>query len=117
MRVDEFGSGDVLRVLRPIWNVKRETAQRVRQRISAVMKAAIADGHRLDNPAGDALTRRCRSGPATPEGGASVPGRIPHTCRECDRQRLRLASAGATRPQLEYALIEMIERYLLDDDG
>ena len=56
MRVDEVGSGDVLRTLRPIWNAKRETAQRVRQRISAVMKAAIADGYRLDNPAGDALT-------------------------------------------------------------
>ena len=63
MRVDEIGSGDVLRVLRPIWNVKRETAQRVRQRISAVMKAAIADGHRPDDPAGDALTA------ALPKGG------------------------------------------------
>ena len=63
MRVDEIGSGDVLRALRPIWNAKRETAQRVRQRISAVMKAEIADGHRLDNPAGNALTA------ALPKGG------------------------------------------------
>ena len=63
MRVDEIGSGDVLRALRPIWNEKRETAQRVRQRISAVMKAAVADGYRLDNPAGDALTA------ALPKGG------------------------------------------------
>ena len=63
MRVDEIGSGDILRALRPIWNAKRETAQRVRQRISAIMKAAIADGHRLDNPAGDALTA------ALPKGG------------------------------------------------
>ena len=63
MRVDEIGSGDVLRALRPIWNTKRETAQRTRQRISAVMKAAIAAGHRLDNPAGDALAA------ALPKGG------------------------------------------------
>ena len=63
LRVDEIGSGDVLRALRPIWNAKRETAQRTRQRISAVMKAAIAAGHRLDNPAGDALTA------ALPKGG------------------------------------------------
>ena len=63
MHVDEISSDDVLRALRPIWNAKRETAQRVRQRISAVMKAAIADGHRLDNPAGDALTA------ALPKGG------------------------------------------------
>lgn len=63
MRVDEIGSGDILRALRPIWNAKRETAQRVRQRISAVMKSAIAAGHRPDNPAGDALTA------ALPKGG------------------------------------------------
>ena len=63
MRVDEIGSGDVLRALRPIWNAKRQTAQRLRQRISTVMKAAIAGGHRLDNPAGDALTA------ALPKGG------------------------------------------------
>ena len=63
MRVDEIGSGDILRALRPIWNAKRETAQRVRQRVSAVMKSAIAAGHRPDNPAGDALTA------ALPKGG------------------------------------------------
>ena len=63
MRVDEIGSGDVLRALRPIWNAKRETAQRTRQRISAVMKAAIAAGHRQDNPAGDAVAA------ALPKGG------------------------------------------------
>ena len=32
MRVDEIGSGDVLRALRSIWNTKRETAQRTRRR-------------------------------------------------------------------------------------
>lgn len=63
MRVDEIGSGDILRTLQPIWNAKRETAQRVRQRISAIMKTAVADGHRLDNPAGEALTA------ALPKGG------------------------------------------------
>ncbi|MDE0658778.1 MAG: tyrosine-type recombinase/integrase [Chloroflexi bacterium] len=63
MRVDEIGSGDILRALRPIWNSKRETAHRVRQRISTVMKSAIAAGHRPDNPAGDALTA------ALPKGG------------------------------------------------
>ena len=50
--MDEVESTDVLRALRLVWNAKRETAQRVRQRISAVMKAAIADGYRLDNPPG-----------------------------------------------------------------
>ena len=56
IRVDEIGSDDMLPALRPMWNAKRETAQRTRQRISAVMKAAIAAGHRLNDPAGNALT-------------------------------------------------------------
>ena len=54
-KVDAITSGDVLGVLMPIWNDKRETARRVRQRISAIMKWAIASGFRPDNPAGDAI--------------------------------------------------------------
>ncbi len=49
-RVDAIGPGDVLAVLTPIWNDKRETASRVRQRIGAVMRWSIAEGHRKDNP-------------------------------------------------------------------
>ena len=56
-------TADVLAVLIPIWNTKRETARRVRQRIGAVMKWAIAEGHRTDNPAGDAI------GAALPKNG------------------------------------------------
>ena len=63
--VDEITSAHVLRVLQPIWNTKRETARRTRQRISAVMKAAIAAGYRSDNPAADALTS------ALPRGGGA----------------------------------------------
>ena len=48
--VDTIASGDVLAVLSPIWTPKRETARRVRQRIGAVIKWAIAEGHRTDNP-------------------------------------------------------------------
>ena len=55
LRVDRITSADVLGVLTPIWGSKRETAQRVRQRIAAVMRWAVAHGHRQDNPAGDAV--------------------------------------------------------------
>lgn len=48
--VDAIGPGDVLGVLAPIWNEKRETARRVRQRIGAVMRWSVAEGHRKDNP-------------------------------------------------------------------
>lgn len=50
-RVDAIGPGDVLGVVAPIWNSKRETARRVRQRIGAVMRWSVAEGHRIDNPA------------------------------------------------------------------
>ena len=56
MRVDEVTSADVMDCLSPIWTSRPETAKRVRQRIAAVMKWAIAQGYRPDNPAGDAVT-------------------------------------------------------------
>ena len=52
-RVSKIHSAEVMEVLLPIWNTKRETARRVRQRIGAVMKWAIAQGLRPDNPAGE----------------------------------------------------------------
>ena len=54
-RVDRIASVDVMGVLLPIWNEKHQTAKRVRQRISTVMRWAIAQGYRVDNPAGDAI--------------------------------------------------------------
>ena len=48
--VDRIGPADVLAVVGPVWNVKRETARRVKQRISKVMQWAVAEGHRTDNP-------------------------------------------------------------------
>ena len=55
MPVDAITGKDVMTVLQPIWTDKRETARRVRSRIGAVMKWAVAQGHRPDNPAGEAL--------------------------------------------------------------
>ena len=53
--VDAVTAADVMDVLLPIWSTKRVTASRVRQRIGAVMKWAIAQGLRDDNPAGEAI--------------------------------------------------------------
>ncbi|WP_419927288.1 tyrosine-type recombinase/integrase [Candidatus Poriferisocius sp.] len=55
-RVGEITTADVLDVLLPIWHEKSETARRVRLRIRAVMDWAIANSHRSDNPAGEALS-------------------------------------------------------------
>lgn len=46
---------DVLELLVPIWHTKPETARRVRQRVSAVMKWSVVHGYRKDDPAGDVL--------------------------------------------------------------
>lgn len=53
IRMDKIYSADVLAVLSPIWTQKPETARRIRQRISTVLKWAIAQGWRKDDPARD----------------------------------------------------------------
>ena len=63
--VSDLEPRDVMGVLLPIWNAKRETARRIRQRISAIMRWAVAEGHRTDNPAGEVL------GAALPKNGNS----------------------------------------------
>ena len=55
-RVDRIDTADVMAVLIPHWHTKNETMRRVRQRIGAVMKWAVAQGFRGDNPAGDAIS-------------------------------------------------------------
>ena len=74
-RVSDIGTADVLAVLIPIWADKRQTAQRIRQRIGAVMKWAVAKGYRQDNPAGDAI------GAALPRNGVTRNHRaaLPHS--------------------------------------
>ena len=50
-KLDAITSADVLTAMAPIWNARPETARRVRQRIGTVLKWAIANGWRTDNPA------------------------------------------------------------------
>lgn len=65
VRVSDISTADIMEVLLPIWNEKRETARRVRQRVGAIMKWAVAQGFRPDNPAGEAL------GAALPNNGTT----------------------------------------------
>jgi len=55
-RISVVSTADVLAALTPIWNTKPETARRIKQRIGSVMKYAVAQGWRTDNPA-DAITK------------------------------------------------------------
>jgi integrase len=51
LNVADIQTAHVVEVLEPIWTEKAETASRVQNRIKLVMDAAIAAGHRKDNPA------------------------------------------------------------------
>lgn len=50
-RVDAISSADIMNALGDIWTAKPETARRVKQRIGTVLKWAVANGWRKDNPA------------------------------------------------------------------
>ena len=73
---------------------KPETARRVRQRIGALMKWAVAMGYRPDNPAADALGQAL---------GRPGPGNIVATLltrRACPKTRSAIwaSSISAARP-------------------
>ena len=55
MRVDQIERQDVLRVLKPIWKSKSETARRVRHRIGAVLSWCQAQGFLDVNMAGEVI--------------------------------------------------------------
>ena len=56
LRVSAIEPSDMLAVLIPLWTDKFPTAQRVRQRLSVIMRWAMAHGYRTDNPAGEAIS-------------------------------------------------------------
>jgi integrase len=52
LQIDAIATEDVLKILRPLWSAKPETAARLRGRIEQVLDAARAAGHRNgENPA------------------------------------------------------------------
>ena len=55
--VDEITSSDVMGLLEEIWNQKRETAGRVRQRLSAVFGYCVAHGWCTSDPANSSILR------------------------------------------------------------
>ena len=69
--VSEVTSADLLQVLTPLWHAKPETARRVRQRVGAVMKWAVAMGA----PSGQPRRRGARPGARPPTGRRPVGGR------------------------------------------
>ena len=90
--VDEITTADVMAVLIPHWHTKTETMRRVRQRIGAVMKWAVAQGHRDDNPAGDAIAA------ALPKGGSVRRHQRALPFRDVGAALARVRTSDAYRP-------------------
>ncbi len=90
--IDEITTADVMAVLIPHWHTRTETMRRVRQRIGAVMKWAVAQGHRGDNPAGDAIAA------ALPKGGSVRRHQRALPFREVGAALARVRTSNAYRP-------------------
>lgn len=60
--VNQITAADVVECLLPNWEEKQETMRRVRQRLSAIFKWAIAKGYRVDDPAGPAISEALPKG-------------------------------------------------------
>ena len=83
--VDQITTSDLARVLRPVWHDKPETARKLRTRLGMVMRWAIAEGHRTDDPAGPALTAALPKHTAPPKHHRSLPhGEIAEALRIVD---------------------------------
>lgn len=101
-RIDLVTNTDVLAALTPIWNTKPETARRIKQRIGTVMKFAVAQGWRTDNPA-DAITK------ALPKHDRSNPNRrkaLPYDQVKAAIDKVRASEAGAvTKLAFEFLVL------------
>lgn len=53
--VDKITTADVMAVLVPIWHEKPVLARTLKQRIGAIMRWAVCQGFRADNPAGEVI--------------------------------------------------------------
>ena len=96
--VDTITTADVMAVLLPIWTEKAETARRVRQRISAIMKWAVAQGYRrgYTGISGRVLARTPRRN-RCPE-----PNKLLTPCRVRSTWRMQLAPSRPIRPPSAY---------------
>jgi len=80
--VDQIDTGDVLRIIGPLWADRYDTAKKVRQRLSLAFRWAMAAGHRPDDPAGEALPAALpRNGVPRRHMAALPPGQVPGRAR------------------------------------
>ena len=91
--VDQIDTGDVLRIIGPLWTDRYDTAKKVRQRPSLAFRWAMAAGHRPDDSAGEALLAALpRNGVPRRHMAALPPDQVPAALAAID-------NSAATRPR------------------
>ena len=101
VKVGDVTTADVLAVLTPIWTAKPETARRVRQRIGTIMKWAVAQGWRQDNPA-NAIAQALPKHDRTQKHRKALPYPEVATCIEA----VKASGAGtSTKLALEFLVL------------
>lgn len=98
--VGSIGVAEILEVLRPIWSTKGETARRVRQRMDAVMRWAVAHKYATTNPvdaASDLLPKQRDKGDHHPS--------LPYREVPAFVEGLRKLDVSASRLALEFAIL------------
>lgn len=101
LKVSDVSPADVLAVLMPIWTEKNETARRVRQRIGTVLKWAVAQGWRTDNPAQDIQQALAKVTPAKSQRKA-MPYTEVHGCIETVKAS---EATAATKLAIEFLVL------------
>lgn len=103
-KIADITNRDVMDALLPIWNSKEETARRVKQRVGTVMKWAIAQGWRQDNPANN-ITGAMPKQKAKVKPRKSLPYDQVHTCI----QVVKASGAGmSTKLALEFLILTAV---------
>ena len=100
--VGEITAAEVIDILKPIWNTKRETARRILQRMRAVFEAAIVRGER-DKASPTSASRPC-SAPEN-ESSSIIQHCTTSTCRRSCRYLRGLEGWAATRLAFEFLIL------------
>ena len=100
--VDKITTADVMAVLVPIWHEKPVLARTLKQRIGAIMRWAVCQGFRADNPAGDVIV----AGLPKQNGHTNHHRAVPHSqvASVIDKVR-RSAALPTTRACFEFLVL------------
>ncbi|WP_419942800.1 tyrosine-type recombinase/integrase [Candidatus Palauibacter sp.] len=103
--VDEVTSNDILAVLQPVWFERPETARRLKQRLSAIMRWSIVAGHRT---AADPVAGISQALPKH-NGGKKCFRSLPHAEVAAALAKIRASNAWpATKLSLELLILSAV---------